>query len=132
MHVLWVCIKHVREGAGWEWEGERQGSEGMWDIKYGGGLSRVQEVDVLATGESNKCDCVKDKREGGERERGAEGLDRRKGRGKGGSAFQAYYLEPSPHDRSTCPSWQPAPTSPWTALFSLGYRTFTGAPATAP
>ena len=48
-------------------EDERQGSEVMWDIKYGGGLSRVQEVDVLETGESNKCNCVKDKREGGER-----------------------------------------------------------------
>ena len=56
-------------------EDERQGSEVMWDIKYGGGLSRVQEVDMLATQESNKRNCVKDKREGGKRERGTEGMD---------------------------------------------------------
>lgn len=75
-------------------EDERQGSEVMWDIKYGGGLSRVQEVDVLATQESNERNCVKDKREGGKRERGTEGMDWREGRRKGGSAFQAHSLSP--------------------------------------
>lgn len=114
-------------------EDERQGSEVMRDIKYGGGLSRVQEVDVLATQESNKRNCVKDKREGGregQRDRG-DGLER--GKREGRLCIPSSLLEPRPHDRNTCLSWPPAPTGPWTAQFSLGYRTFTGhIPARAP